>query len=177
MRGGAPGARRLLPNRPVVRLTRTRYHELSAYGSPGQHRSTQTRRRQPVEYLSKTRGSRQEDLLRLSEHPRHLQGSAWDSKRLLGAKRYQGTGSVMWTTTRPDLRSTHRSLAGVRHGALLRRMNFPKTRLIAPPAPANSSSSRVPEIPYISRRSSFNQRNEKVTSCHSALRDWLHMSC
>src|SRR6516164_2748816 len=116
MPDGASGARRTLPNLPVVRLTRTRSHERFVYGSPGQYESTQTRWPQRVAYLQKIQGSTQEDLPRVLERRRHRQGAAWDPNSLLGARRCLDIGPGMLTTSRLDLPSTHHPVAGAKHG-------------------------------------------------------------
>ena len=116
MRDGASSARLPLPNRLAVRLTRTRCHELFVYGSPDQYQSPQTRRRQRVAYFQKIRGSTQEDLPLVLERRRHLQGAAWDSTPLLGARRYRDISPGVLTTSRLDLRSTHHPVAGAKHG-------------------------------------------------------------
>src|SRR6516164_7180554 len=116
MRGGALGARRPPLSRPAVRLSRTRCRELFVYGSPGQYQSPQTRRPQRVVYLQKIQGSTQEDLPLVLERRRHLQGVAWDSTPLLGAKRCRDIGPGVLTTSRLDLRSTRHPVAGAKHG-------------------------------------------------------------
>src|SRR6516164_3670651 len=116
MRGGALGARRPPLSRPAVRLSRTRCHELFVYGSPGQYQSPQTRRPQGVVYLQKIQGPTQEDMPRVLERRRHLQGAAWDSTPLLGVRQYLDIGPGVLTTSRLDLRSTHHPAARAKHG-------------------------------------------------------------
>src|SRR6516165_11881247 len=116
MRDAASGARRPRPNRLAVRLTRTRCHELFAYGSPGQHQSPQTRRPQRVVYLQKIRDSTQEDMPRVLERRRHLQGAALDSTPLLGVRQYLDIDPGVLTTSRLDLPSTLHPVAGAKDG-------------------------------------------------------------